>query len=123
MYIFILKNNNESSNKYKIFRKKKKFFSINFIAPFSTDTYYFQANKQFDVIKFLYLECNIIKSKSIKKYIETNNFENNINFLKNYHSKYKNIIYFGNNIYQKIDFNIKSYSKLPKGNKVFIKCY
>ena len=49
--------------------------------------------------------------------------ENNINFLKNYHSKYKNIIYFGDNIYQKIDFNIKSYSQLPKGNQIFINCF
>lgn len=122
MYIFVLKNT-KGSNNFKIFRKKKRFFSINFIAPFTTDTYFFETDKQFDIIKFLYLECNIIKNKSLKKYIESNNFENNINFLKKYHSKYKNIIYFGNNIYQKIDFNIKSYSKLPKGNKVFIKCY
>ena len=122
MYIFVLKNT-KGSNNFKIFRKKKRFFSINFIAPFTTDTYFFETDKQFDIIKFLYLECNIIKNKSLKKYIESNNFENNINFLKKYHSKYKNIIYFGNNIYQKIDFDIKSYSKLPKGNKVFIKCY
>ena len=122
MYIFVLKNTKDS-NKYKIFRKKKKFFSINFIAPFTTDTYYFETNNKLDVLKFLYLNCDITKNKLIKQYIESNNYLTNIEFLKDYHSKTRYEMFFANNIYNKIDLNMESMTKLPGGNQIFINCF
>ena len=123
MYIFILKKIKKASNKYKIFRKKKKFFSINFIASFSTDTYYFQTDDKNELLKFLFIDCNIIKNNLIKNFIKNNNFNKSIEFLKNYYFNYKSEIFFGNNMYHKIDFNIEHCSKLPEGNKIFIDCF